>query len=188
MNRQFKEAAGSLYCIDQHLLVEKKADGFTIPNGLAWSPDNKTMYHIESTKRIVRAYEFNPDTAHIHFIKIAIKVPEELGSPDGMCMDDEGMLWIAHWDGFGVYRWNPLTGQLLDKIEVPVPQVSCCAFGGENLDQLFITTARQDFTPQLEEKYPESGSVFVAKMKVRGSMKNKFYRKTKLPIESRLLH
>ena len=54
-----------------------------------------------------------------------------MGSPDGMCMDEEGMLWIAHWGGFGVYRWDPDNGRLLDKCELPVPQVTSCAFGGE---------------------------------------------------------
>jgi sugar lactone lactonase YvrE len=98
----------------------------------------------------------------------------EVGTPDGMCIDEEGMLWIAQWNGFGVYRWNPINGKLLDKIEVPVPQVSSCAFGGENYDQLFITTAQENFSQELLEKYPDSGSVFLAKPGVRGVRKNLF--------------
>jgi sugar lactone lactonase YvrE len=103
-----------------------------------------------------------------------VNIPPETGSPDGMCIDEEGMLWIAQWNGFGVYRWNPITGKLLDKIEVPVPQVSSCAFGGNDFDELFITTAREHFTEEQKAQYPESGSVYIAKPGVRGVRKNIF--------------
>jgi len=174
MNSRFREGAGSLYCIDNKLSIRKKIEHLTIPNGLVWSLDNKTMYHIDSPTRTVKSYSFNPNTGDITFEKIPISIPSEMGSPDGMCIDEEGMLWIAQWNGFGVYRWNPETGKLIDKINVPVPQVSSCAFGGPNLDQLFITTARENFTPDLMAKYPDSGSVYLAVPGVRGVRKNRF--------------
>lgn len=174
MNVKFKGGAGSLYCIDNNLSLIKKVPGLTIPNGLTWSADNNTMYHIDSPTRTVKAYRFNSETGEISFDRIAITIPPETGSPDGMCMDEEGMLWIAHWNGFGVYRWDPIHGKLVDKIEVPVPQVSSCAFGGKNFDQLFITTARENFTPELFTKYPDSGSVYIAQPGVRGIRKNIF--------------
>lgn len=102
-----------------------------------------------------------------------IQIPNETGSPDGMTIDEEGMLWIAHWGGFGVYRWNPHNGQLTDKIEVPVPQVSSCAFAGENLDYLVITTARENLKEEELRKYPESGSIFFIKVNVKGMVSNK---------------
>jgi sugar lactone lactonase YvrE len=174
MNVRFKEGAGTLYCIDHDFSVTKKIDNLTIPNGLVWSIDNRTMYHIDSPTRKVRAYSFDSKTGEIVFERDAINIPSEMGSPDGMCIDEEGMLWIAQWNGFGVYRWDPDNGKLLDKIEVPVPQVSSCAFGGKNFDQLFITTARENFTPELYTRYPDSGSVYIAQPGVRGVRKNIF--------------
>jgi SMP-30/Gluconolactonase/LRE-like region len=93
-----------LYCIDHDFSVTKKIDNLTIPNGLVWSIDNRTMYHIDSPTRKVRAYSFDSKTGEIVFERDAINIPSEMGSPDGMCIDEEGMLWIAQWNGFGVYR------------------------------------------------------------------------------------
>lgn len=176
MHTRFTKGAGSLYCIDHDFKVTKKIEGLTIPNGLTWSLNNRTMYHVDSPTRSVRAYSFDSKTGSIVFNRIAISIPTELGSPDGMCIDEEGMLWIAQWNGFGIYRWNPDNGRLLDRIEVPVPQVSCCAFGGPNYDQLFITTARENFTPELLTKHPDSGSVYIVKPGIRGVRKNFFGR------------
>jgi sugar lactone lactonase YvrE len=103
-----------------------------------------------------------------------INIPEALGAPDGMTIDEEGMLWIAHWGGFGVYRWNPQNGELLTKIKIPVPNVSSCAFGGEDFDHLFITSARQDLSEQELRDYPASGDVFWVKLPVKGKPANKF--------------
>jgi len=81
------------------------------------------------------------------------------------------MIWIAHWNGFAVHRWNPNDGTLIGKIDVPVPQVSSCVFGGENMDQMLITTGRQNLSPADREKYPDSGSVYMATPGVRGLRK-----------------
>jgi sugar lactone lactonase YvrE len=172
MSMQFHEGSGSLYCIDRDQPVSKKIQGLTVPNGLAWSPDGKRMYHVDSNSRKVACYSFDPGMGTIAFKKNVLQVPRNMGSPDGMCMDEEGMLWIAHWNGSSVCRWNPADGALLSKIEVPVPQVSCCAFGGENMDQLLITTARQNMSAADLEKYPDSGSVYMAEPGVRGIKKH----------------
>ena len=96
-----------------------------------------------------------------------------MGTPDGMAIDEEGMLWIAHWGGFGVYRWNPNSSELLSKIDLPVPQVSSCAFVGDELDHLLITTARENMSPEDVKKYPESGDVFIVKTGVKGTLSNR---------------
>jgi len=159
MDMTFKPGASSLYCIDKNLSIEKKLINLTISNGMAWTSDNKRMYFIDSPTQSVQSYFFDPVTGDILFEKNA-------------GIDREGMLWIAHWGGFGVYRWNPLDGNLLEKIEIPVPHVTSCAFAGENLDHLIITTARGDLNDDELKKYPESGNVFYLKMKVRGSEPN----------------
>jgi sugar lactone lactonase YvrE len=173
MDRNFKEKAGTLYCIDKNFLPAKKVNNVTISNGMTWSLDNERFYHIDSPRQTVTSFLFDAKTGDIHFEKIAIQIPEVMGAPDGMAIDEEGMLWIAHWNGFGVYRWNPQNGKLMDKIDVPVPQVSSCAFFGDKMDQLLITTARERLSKKDLKKYPHSGDTFVANMKVKGVAKNK---------------
>ena len=172
MDMTFKPGASSLYCIDKNLSIEKKLSKLTISNGMAWTSDNKRMYFIDSPTQSVQSYSFDPVSGDILFEENAVYIPEEMGTPDGMCIDREGMLWVAHWGGFGVYRWNPENGKLLEKIEIPVPHVTSCAFAGKNLDHLIITTARGDLNDEDLKKYPESGNVFILKTKVRGTESN----------------
>ena len=173
MDRQQRKDKGSLYCIDKKLDVHKKIEKVTISNGLAWSPDNRRLYYIDSPTKMVQAFLFNEESGEITFEKIAIQIPAGLGSPDGIAIDEEGMLWIAHWGGFGVYRWNPVNGKLIEKVDIPVPNVSSCAFAGEKLDHLIVTTARENLSKEDLRKYPASGDVFCISTNVRGMAKNK---------------
>ncbi len=168
MHLQHNNGAGSLYCIDHNLEVYKKVGKVTISNGLAWSPDYKRMYYIDSPTQLVRSFFFNEESGEIKFEKIVIRVPVEMGTPDGMAIDEEGMLWIAQWGGFGVYRWNPDSGKLIEQVKIPVPNVTSCAFAGEQLDHLIITTARENLSEQQLKKYPESGDVFCVHTSVKG--------------------
>lgn len=168
MRMDFAPKSGFLYCLDEKLVPKEKLNGITISNGIVWSADQKRMYYIDTPTACVKAYAYHPATGAIQFEKNAVVIPKELGYPDGMTIDEEGMLWVCHWGGAAVYRWNPLTGAQLDKIELPVPQVSSCCFGGPKMDQLFITTARERFTAEDMKKYPQSGDVFVARPGVSG--------------------
>jgi sugar lactone lactonase YvrE len=87
-----------------------------------------------------------------------------------MCIDQEGMLWVAHYGGSGVYRWNPANGELIENIELPVPHITSCAFGGANMDTLLITTAQENLTSEQLKEYPLSGDVFLVKTRTRGSL------------------
>ncbi len=173
MHLDHKHAAGALYRIDNDLKPHKKLNNTTISNGIAWSLDNKRLYFIDSPTQVVQSFIFEEKTGGIIFEKNVIQIPGEMGSPDGMAIDEEGMLWIAHWGGFGLYRWNPRNGKLMDKIEVPVPQVSSCAFVGEDSDYLLITTARENMKEEEIKKYPESGDIFLVKANVKGMVSNK---------------
>ena len=168
MDMDCREGAAALYCIGPDGIPEKKLDKVTISNGLAWTQDNKTFYYIDTPTQNVQSFSFDEETGKIEFQKMVIQVPKEMGSPDGMAIDEEGMLWIAHYGGFGVFRWNPNTGELLEKIDLPVPHVTSCAFVGENLDNLLITTARENMGEEDLIKYPESGNVFYVEVKVKG--------------------
>lgn len=172
MNMAFKPGAGSLYCIDENLKLSKKLKNLTIANGIAWSADNTRMYFIDSPTQSVQFYIFDANSGEIVFEKNAIHIPEEMGTPDGMCIDTEGMLWVAHWGGFGVYRWDSNTGNLIEKIDIPVPHVTSCAFVGEDLEYLLITTARGDLNEKDLQKYPESGNTFLIKSGVKGIAPN----------------
>jgi len=169
MSTKFTEKAGALYCVEKDLTVNKKVEGVTISNGICWSLDHKTMYFIDSPTREIKAFAYESSTGEIEFKRVVVKVPEELGTPDGMCMDENGKLWVAHYGGFGVYQWDPETGEQLDKIEVPAPHVTSCAFGGKDRKELLITTAQENMSPQMLEKYPLSGGVFTCNMPVGGA-------------------
>jgi sugar lactone lactonase YvrE len=150
---------------------------------MAWSPDDSYFYFIDSPLKRVDRYRFDACSGTITFDRPVVTIPEELGLPDGMTIDAEGMLWIAHWGGFCVCRWKPETGALLQRIDVPVPQVSSCTFGGENLDQLVITTASVDLSEEVLQKYPQSGHLFIAQPGVKGLLPNPFKLHNAIPVK-----
>jgi sugar lactone lactonase YvrE len=170
-----KEGAGNVYRIGADFSTQKVIENVTISNGLAWSFDKKTMYYIDTPTSRVDAFDYDDETGNISNRRTAIEVEKSLGYPDGMTIDEEGKLWIAHWEGSAVIRWDPETAKLLQKVSVPnVKQVTSCAFGGENLDVLYITTATEDMNEQQLEEQPLAGSLFRAEPGVRGVPLPKF--------------
>lgn len=168
MELNHKKDAGSLYCIDHTGLVKEKIENISIPNGVVWNVDNEKLYYTDSVKAEVYAYVFDVETANIEFDKVAVSIPDQLGLPDGMAMDSEGMLWIALWGGHGVGRFNLQSGQMVDFIAIPAPQVTCCCFAGPKLDHLVITTAKSGMSDEALQAFPESGNVFIVKTNVSG--------------------
>ncbi|WP_223701675.1 SMP-30/gluconolactonase/LRE family protein [Sutcliffiella deserti] len=169
MNKFNDKGQGALYCLDTNLKVQKKLDKVGLSNGIAWSPDNKFMYHIDTLTKKVCRFNFNVETGDIDTPIDVIRFPDGEGSPDGMTIDEEGMLWIAHWGGSKVSRWNPATGQQIDSIEVPALNVTSCVFGGKDLNELYITTARTGLNKEQLNDYPLSGGLFRIKTDVKGS-------------------
>ena len=172
MSTKITPESGALYKITSALSPEKMLGKITISNGMAWTSDNQTFYYIDSPTQEIRAYRFDLETGEINFDRTVIRVPKELGTPDGMSMDREGKLWVAHYGGFGVYCWDPENGKLLKKIVLPAPHVTSCVFGGENLDHLLITTARENLTEAQLQEYPQSGDVFLVKTNTQGFLSN----------------
>lgn len=172
MSTKITPESGALYKITSELSPEKMLGKITISNGMAWTSDNETFYYIDSPTQEIRAYQFDLETGEINFDRTVIRVPKELGTPDGMSMDQEGKLWVAHYGGFGVYCWDPENGKLLKKIVLPAPHVTSCVFGGENLDHLLITTARENLTEAQLQEYPQSGDVFLVKTNTQGFLSN----------------
>lgn len=152
----------SLYCVDNDLSLTPVLKQQCVPNGLVWNKTGNRMYYADSGRGCIEEYAYDSLTGAVYLLRTAVEVPPEFGVPDGMTIDADGLLWVAHWGGFGVYIWNPVTGELLDKIDVPVPNVASCTFGGVNRRQLFITTALSGLSASEREAYPLSGSLFVA--------------------------
>jgi sugar lactone lactonase YvrE len=152
-----RDPVGTLYSFDG--TVRPLLGGLTISNGIAWSPDAKTMYHIDTPTRLVKAYDYDVETGTITRPRVLIEVPQELGWPDGMTSDREGNLWIAMWGGAQVTRWNP-QGRLIGRVAVPALNTSSCVFGGKNLDELYVTSARKGMTPAQLAEYPLTGGLF----------------------------
>ena len=168
MHLSAQPGVASLYRMNSDRTVERVLDDITISNGIAWSLDHQTMYYIDTPTYWVQAYDYEPDTGRITHPRVVIRVPEEVGPPDGMTIDEEGMLWIAHWGGNRVIRWNPETGEPLATIEIPAPLVTSCAFGGDDLSTLYITTARAGLSDEQRAQYPYSGGLFSIQPGVRG--------------------
>ena len=160
--------SGFLYSLESGKPPRKLLDGITISNGLAWSPDYKIFYYIDTPTRQVRAFDYDLDTGNISNPRVAVDVPASMGWPDGMTSDMDGRLWIALWGGSRVSKWNPLTGQIEAEVAVPAPHVASCIFGGARRDILYVTSARHGLDESALAQNPLSGGVFQIQPQTEG--------------------
>ncbi|MFT5801183.1 MAG: sugar lactone lactonase YvrE [Nonlabens sp.] len=160
--------AANLWKIDKDGTSTKMLDNITISNGIVWTKDKKTMYYTDTPTGVIRAFDYDVTLGTIANGRVAVTVPESLGYPDGMTIDENDQLWVGLWNGNAVAHFDPITGKLLSKIEVPAHNVTACAFGGRNLDTLYITTASVDMTEKELLQYPDAGSVFMTVPGVKG--------------------
>ncbi|MNK04849.1 L-arabinolactonase [compost metagenome] len=167
--------SAALYRIDADYNIQTMVSNISTSNGIVWSLDQKSMYYIDSDTYKVIAYDFDNQTGQISNPQEVITIPTNMGMPDGSTLDSEGMIWIALWGGYAVTRWNPENGKLLATVAVPSKNVTACAFGGKNLDLLYITTAQTSDTDL--SRYPNSGGLFVVKPGTRGIEANFFQNK-----------
>jgi sugar lactone lactonase YvrE len=147
--------AGAFYRYDGE--VTTILPSVSISNGLGWSPDHRTMYYIDTPTGRVDAFDYVEETGKVSGRRTVIEV--EGGHPDGMTVDDEGLLWVAIWGGSAVHRYEP-TGRLVTTVAVPATNTSCCCFGGADGSTLFISTSRQDLTPEQQQAEPDAGRIF----------------------------
>jgi sugar lactone lactonase YvrE len=175
MSMEGKEpGVGSLYRLGTDLTCTKMAGDISISNGIIWSQDAKTMYYTDSPTQLVWAYDYDAASGDISNRRVVIELPQGEGVPDGITLDAEGMLWVAQWGGWQVSRYDPATGKKIAQVDLPVSQPSSCALGGPNLDELYITTARNGLTAEELAAQPLSGSLFVVKAGVKGLKAEKF--------------
>jgi sugar lactone lactonase YvrE len=130
----------TLYRLDTDLSLHTAYSGVTNSNGIAWSADGSTSYYIDTPRQSVLAFDYSAETGLLTGERIAFSTSHISASPDGMTIDSNGNLWIAFCHGACVICYDATTGKQLHRVELPCLETTACAFGGENLDELYVTT------------------------------------------------
>lgn len=138
---------GGFYCLDfkrPNPELRLRINNVTISNGLCWDNDHSCFYYIDTMTFEIARYNWNESTGEISQRSVSYKIDPNEGSPDGMTIDSEGMLWIALWNGSKVIRVNPNSGERLAEVSVSAKNVTCITFGGVDLKTMYMTTAKDD--------------------------------------------
>ncbi|MFI1371009.1 SMP-30/gluconolactonase/LRE family protein [Streptomyces longwoodensis] len=152
--------------------VRTVLDDVAVSNGTGWSPDGRLMYYIDSPTRRVDVFTYDADAeggGRVSGRRPLAEIEEGAGFPDGLTVDAEGCVWVALWDGSAVRRYTP-AGELDQVIELPTPRVTACAFGGPDLTDLYVTTARVG----LADPHPLAGSLLVVPGAGKGQVPTAF--------------
>jgi L-arabinonolactonase len=161
------DPVGNLYRLDPDGAVTRMETGVRTSNGIGWSPDGRLMYYTDSEAKVIYAYDYDPARGAIANRRDFISTPDEAGVPDGLAVDVEGYIWSARWDGWKITRYDP-AGRAVREIRLPVARVTSCAFGGADLDELYITSAWSGLTADARRAQPAAGDVFRLRPGVRG--------------------
>jgi sugar lactone lactonase YvrE len=166
MDDRERGSAGTLYRIDPDLRCTAIDAGYGITNGPAFSPNGRVMYHSDTLRQVTYAFDLDRE-GNAGNRRVFQQFGKGDGHPDGMTVDSEGCLWIAFWGGWCVRRFSP-QGDLLETVEVPVEQPSSCAFGGPDLDRLYVTSATKSLDEAALAMQPKAGGLFMLSPGVRG--------------------
>ena len=169
MAYDFAKGAGSLYCMEPDLSVRKVLSDVSISNGLVWTADHATLYYIDSLAFQIAGFDYDAESGEIANRRVVVELPEDVGFLDGMSIDANGNLWVAIYGAGEVRCWNPSSGELLDTVTAPGAKLTTsCAFGGPDLNELYITSASDGLTEQDKDQQPLAGSLFRAELDVSG--------------------
>jgi sugar lactone lactonase YvrE len=165
-----RPGAGSVYRLGPDGTVETVVEGVTISNGLGWSIDGKCMYYVDSPTQSIDVFDFDVESGAIANRRSLAKVPD--GLPDGLCVDEEGSIWVAIYGAGLVNRYSP-KGDLIGAVRIPAQMATSCCFGGPDLEVLFITSGSAHLS--LEERHAQhAGALFATDVGVRGRRANVF--------------
>jgi sugar lactone lactonase YvrE len=159
-----RTGAGSLYRVEADGGFAAALAGVTISNGLGWSPDGSTAFYVDSMDAGIDTFAFDAVSGELGERRRFAEIDASLGLPDGIAVDAEGGVWVALWDGGAVRRYGP-DGRLDAIVPLPCGRVTACAFGGDDLAELFITTSRVELPAGVD---PTAGALFRYEPGVRG--------------------
>jgi sugar lactone lactonase YvrE len=167
MSTKHERGAGALFRMDPDGRVTRMLGGVTTSNGIDWSLDHTRMYYVDTGTLRIDVFDFDLDSGEVRDRRPLVSFAEAEGKPDGLIVDADGCVWIALWGGAQVRRYTP-DGRLDRSIPVPATYPTKCAFGGDGLADLFITSARRPLTPEETARQPLAGSVLVCRPGVTG--------------------
>jgi sugar lactone lactonase YvrE len=156
--------SGSFYCLDGNAAVSQAFDGIICSNGPAWSLDGRIMYHVDSTRQRITAYDFDVDSGTVGAGRVFVSDEGMPWYPDGVTVDAEGFIWNCKWNGSRIVRYAP-DGTVDRVVPLPVPRPTRCAFVGPDLELLAVTSAHMGMT---EADAPLSGQVLLFDPSARG--------------------
>jgi sugar lactone lactonase YvrE len=154
-----RSGQGALYRLDGPAAATRVVGRVTISNGLGWSLDAERMFFIDTPTRTVVQYRFDAARGELGARSVLVDTSAYDGVPDGLAVDAEGDLWVAFWDGAAVRCFSGRDGALLEEVAVPVSRPTSCAFGGDGLRDLLVTTAREGLSAEQLARQPLAGSV-----------------------------
>ena len=163
VDRSQREGTGRLARVDPDGTVTPVSEGLSVANGMGWSPDGRTMYHVDTMALRVERLDFDPGTGIASGRRPAFTTEGIGGIPDGLAVDTEGRIWLAHF-GTPYVVCTDEDGREIAWVELPVPHVTSCAFGGDDLSTLFVTTSWRDATAD----QADAGAVFAVPTSARG--------------------
>ncbi|MEO3808299.1 SMP-30/gluconolactonase/LRE family protein [Sphaerisporangium sp. B11E5] len=165
--------AACLYRLNRDRSLDTVLTDVTIGNGLDWSPDGTLCYFVDTPTRRVDLFDYDVATGELSGRRVFADTSGVPGMPDGLTVDAGGGVWVAFWGGSRVVRYAP-DGGLDQTVHLPVTQVTSCAFGGPDLDQLYITTSTETLSPEALRRQPAAGAIFRAEPGRRGLPANRF--------------
>lgn len=157
---------GTLYVIDENQKASAVDSGYKVTNGPAFNPVGNLMYVNDSARRVTYAFDIGPN-GQASNRRVFLEFGENEGYPDGMTVDSDGCLWIAFWDGWSVRRYAP-DGGWLETVKMPVQRPTSCAFGGPDLDRLYVTSASIGLDENSLSMQPNAGGLFMLEPGVQG--------------------
>lgn len=164
---------GALYRLDPDLGIQKLDTGYAVANGIGFSPDGSTLYVTDMFHGKILAYDYDVEAGTLAGRRTFADVPGEVGLPDGLIVDRDGFIWSAHWGGWRVTRYDP-EGKIEREVKLPVANVTCMAFGGRDLNVLYITTAWFMLSDEERAAQPKAGDLFRVETDVRGRLEPEF--------------
>ncbi len=173
MHEQGQAPSGTLWRFDRDLSAHAIFDNAWVPNSLCWSPDGRIMYWADSQANVIWAHDYDTANGTPSGRRVFADLTHDPGVPDGSTVDAEGYLWNAQYGGGRVVRYAPDGG--IDRvIELPALQPTCCAFGGPDLNRLYVTTARQGMDAAALEAEPRNGALLAIETDVQGLAEPRF--------------